>query len=289
MADLPREWRVHTTRDLSDRGRSIRVDLRVVTIGALLVGVGALVALLIVAGSDAALTKTALVLAVVAFIADLVIALASYMIGSQAEARLQDTNAQMQATLAAVNEQTNEIRNLARSQVSDLIDRLAPRVVAEAPPDERPQIEAAFGTIREQLQGDFLRPPEGGKQGREQRLRASLSEWIDRNGFERVQNPRGYKDDVERFLANGVIYAVEPHAGLFERNVDDLTLSQQVVALKEDWADKEVRRAVVIEPPEVSGWNGYQVYELRVVTTANLDDILKEPPTSNEETGFVPA
>jgi hypothetical protein len=189
-----------------DRERSIRVDLRLITIGALVVGIGSLVTLLVVAGSDADLAKTALVLAVVAFIADLVIALASYMIASQAEARLQETNAQMQRTLGAIQEQSNEIRNLARSQVTDLIDRLAPRVVEDSEPEDRLQVRSTLEALRNvasqsgSLQVDTLAL----ENFRRDAILRNVREWAEAKGLER--GPEFPHMQLATFRANDVLY-----------------------------------------------------------------------------------
>jgi multisubunit Na+/H+ antiporter MnhF subunit len=283
-----------------DRGRSVRVDLRLVTVGALVAAIGALVALLVVAGSDAALTKTALVLAVVAFVADLVIALASYMIAAQSEARLQQTNSQMQMTLGSVQEQTNEIRNLARMQVTDLIDRLAPRVIAESQPEVRPQVRDTLAQLRDEaqaLQSDLQQPRQDDWQSRQQWLLTKVKEWADANGWERLLPPPG--TDIVPIRINGIIYAIMVHAG------DARTFGWSGVYydfvrryFQEKWAT-DVRMAVVFEDLGiVSNWDGEsrtvesQHGVIRAVRVSNLDDILSDdlPKTDvsdSDNMGFI--
>jgi hypothetical protein len=90
--------------------------------------------------------------------------------------------------------------------------------------------------------------------------------------------------------ADGAIYAVSVAAGHLDGN-DSWWLSPWSARkeLRDDWPGREVRTAVVIEAPELSGWDGLQRTEapaegVRIVTTSNLDDILLGPPASPEAT-----
>lgn len=156
----------------------------------MVLAIASVIGLVATTRSSETLETTALVLAVIAFVADLTIALASYIIATQAEARLSATNTDMQTALGKVDERTEEVRNLVRLQGERLLDMVSQRVIAAAPPQERPAYQRAVEDIREQLREQPLTPPGGGVKGREEQLRAGVEQWVDDKGFQRVQAPR---------------------------------------------------------------------------------------------------
>jgi hypothetical protein len=261
-------------------GGKVNLSWRAVAIAATVAAVASVAALVATTRSSEALETTALVLAVIAFVADLTIALASYMVATQAESRLAATNTQMQKALATVETRTAEIREHVLRQGERMLDMVGQRVMASAPPQERPAVQRTLNEMREQLREEPLLPPEGGRAGREERLFRDVSGWIDEHDWKRV-GPRiaGY----DLFEKDGAIYAVTAVAG-GPADRAGRSIERVERQLTEDWPDHEIRPVIVVEPPSRSGWDGKQYHNtnMRVVSGDRLDDILLGPPADDE-------
>lgn len=232
---------------------------------------GAVLALLVAAGTtEAALTRIALAVAVIAFAADLVIALASLSASAQTEARLNDTNIQVQVAVARVDERTEEIRALVRTQGKDMLDIIGQRAIEAAPEEERPQLTAAVGQLREQLSGSVVQPPRGNRWEREQRLVKQLAEWAASHQWRPIEgHDSAYVagPDEEAPICVVEIVAASTWKG-------EMLWRSTAAPWIDDWPERSIVLAMLVEERFVS--------EVAARSTANETTIVVTPSMLDE-------